>query len=73
LTELNFSIGGSLGKKEVVQQSLPNYLRNQVANNGTFFNQSNTLTIWLAEGMGVIVFGQQPEAPVVDLSFNLKR
>lgn len=32
-----------------------------------------TLTIWLAEGIGVIVLGNQPEAPVADLSINLLR
>lgn len=72
-TESNLSAGGSLGKKEVVQQALPNYLRNKVADNNSFFNQSNTLTIWLAEGMGVIVLGKQPEAPAIDLNINLIR
>lgn len=72
-TEANLSVGGSIGKKEVVQTALPNYLQNKVADNNSFFNQSHTVTIWLAEGMGIIVLGNQPEAPLVDLNVNLKR
>lgn len=72
-TEVNISLGASLGEKEVVQQALPNYLRDKVADNKNFFNQSGTLTIWIAEGMGVIVLGNQPNAPVIDLNINYLR
>lgn len=72
-TPSNLSVGGSLGKKEVAEQVLPGYLRNRVADNSNFFNHSSTMTIWLAEGIGMIVLGNQPEAPVVDLNFNLVR
>ncbi|MCL5784108.1 MAG: hypothetical protein M1142_01995 [Patescibacteria group bacterium] len=72
-TQSNISVGGSLGKKEVVQQALPNYLSHRVASNQDFFNYSTTLTIWIAEGMGMVVLGEQPEAPLVDINLNLKR
>ncbi len=72
-TDWNFSIGGSLGKKQDVSRALPGYLSSRVAGNNTFFNQSNTVTIWEAEGMGLIVLGSQPEAPLADLHFNLIR
>lgn len=70
-TDFNISVGGSLGKKETVPQVLPGYLRSRIADNSTFFNHSNVLTIWLAEGMFVAVLGNQPEASLADLSLNL--
>lgn len=73
LTKVNLSGGGSLGKKEVVKQALPNYLRDRVADNKTFINQTNTVTIWVAEGICVCVLGEQPEAPPIDLWINFKR
>lgn len=72
-TEVNISAGGSLGKKEAVQQVLPNYLQNRVASNNDLFNQTTTLTIWIAEGIAMIVLGNQPEAPIIDLNLNLTR
>ena len=72
-TEVNASVGGAVGKKEVVQQALPNYLRTRLADNGNFINQSATLTIWVAEGMDVIAIGKQPEAPAVDLNISVAR
>lgn len=71
LTNLSLSAGGSIGKKEIIKQALPNYLRSRVASNKDFFNHSSTMTIWMAEGMGVLVFGQQPEAPALDLNLTL--
>lgn len=72
-TDLNFSLGGSLGKKEEVKQILPIYLQNRITDNNTLFNHSTTLTIWLAEGVGIVVFGTQPEAPLADLNLNINR
>lgn len=72
-TEANISVGGAVGKKEVVQQTLPDYLRNRVASNNNFFNHSGTLTVWVAEGMDVIVIGKQPEAPAFDLHISAAR
>lgn len=72
-TQSNLSAGGSLGKKEVVKNALPNYLRNKVADNSDFLNHTTTMTIWVAEGIGVIVIGEQPEAPIVDLNINFIR
>lgn len=72
-TTWNLSLGGSIGQKAKAPQVIPAYLRNQVGDNNTFFNQSHTMTIWVAEGMGIIVLGQQPGVPQVDLTFNLRR
>lgn len=36
LTNLSLSCGGSLGKKEVVSQALPNYLQNRIVSNNDF-------------------------------------
>lgn len=72
-TNINLSGGGALGNKLVVIEALPVYLRNRVADNRTFINQSNTVTIWVVEGIGVCVLGEQPEAPVINLSINLKK
>ncbi len=73
MTDINMSAGGSLGKKEDVKQVLPNYLKNRVGSNSDFFNQSTTLTIWKAEGIGMAVIAPQPEAPWVDLYLTLQR
>jgi hypothetical protein len=72
-TSVSISLGGSLGRKELAPQALPGYLRSQIGDNSTFFNQSGTLTIWLVEGMGILVLGNQPQAPAADLTFNVKR
>lgn len=73
LTEANISVGGALGKKEVVQQALPSYLREKVGDNTNFINHSGTLTVWLAEGIDVLVVGKQPEAPNIDLNISVVR
>lgn len=70
-TQANFSIGGSLGNKTTVKQALPNYLSSKIADNEAFFNQSHTLTLWLAEGIGILIIGDQPGTPVADLKFSL--
>lgn len=72
-TQINISAGGSIGKKEVVKNALPNYLQGKIADNNDFFNHSTTMTIWVAEGIGIIVVGQQPQAPTIDLDVNLLR
>lgn len=73
LTNANISAGGALGKKEVAAQALPGYLNSRIASNNDFFNHSSTMTIWLAEGLGMLVLGNQPDAPVIDLNLNLIR
>lgn len=72
-TEANASIGGAIGKKELVREALPNYLRFKIADNSNFINHTGTLTIWLAEGIDVVVIGNQPEAPAIDLNITVAR
>lgn len=72
-TDFSLSLGGSLGKKEVVKQVLPQYLTSRVGDDNTFINQSITATVWVAEGISVVVIGYQPEAPTIDLSLNLQK
>lgn len=73
LTEANISVGGAIGKKDVVQQALPNYLRNRVADNTNFVNHTGSLTVWVAQGIDVVVVGKQLEAPAVDLNISIVR
>jgi len=37
-----------------------------------FINQSNSLTIWVAEGIVIIVLGHQEGAPAVDLHLEAR-
>ena len=66
-TQSNISIAGAVGKKEKAVAALPDYLQERVGSNHNFFNQTNTLTIWVAEGIVVIVVGHQDGAPAVDV------
>jgi hypothetical protein len=72
-TESNLSIAGSVGSKDIATDTLPNYLKQKVADNNDFLNQSITLTIWPAEGVSLIVLGKQEGAPVVDLHLDAER
>lgn len=56
-----------MGKKEKAVAALPDYVQERVASNHNFINQTNTLTIWVAEGIVVIVVGHQDGAPAVDV------
>jgi hypothetical protein len=71
-TESNLTIAGSVGKKEKAPDALPPYVRGKLASNQNFINQSNTLTIWVAEGTAIIVLGRQEGAPLVDLHLEAR-
>jgi len=71
-TESNLTIAGSVGKKEKAPDALPPYVRGKLASNQNFINQSNTLTIWVAEGTAIVVLGQQEGAPLVDLHLEAR-
>lgn len=71
-TTANVTMAGSVGKKEKALEALPVYVRDKVASNDDFINQSNTLTIWVAEGASVVVVGHQPGAPPVELHLELR-
>ena len=72
-TESNLSVAGSVGSKELAIDTLPNYVKQIVADSNNFLNQSITLTIWPAEGVSLIVLGKQEGAPVVDVHLDAER
>ena len=72
LTHSNVTIAGSVGKKEKAAAALPPYVREKLAGNQNFINQSNTLTVWVAEGTAIIVVGHQEGAPLVDLHLEAR-
>jgi hypothetical protein len=71
-TGSNLTIAGSVGKKEHAPDVLPAYVHGKLGSNQNFVNQSNTLTIWVAEGTALIVLGHQEGAPLVDLHLEAR-
>lgn len=72
LTSSNLTVAGAVGKKEKALDVLPDYTRDRVGANQNFFNNSTTMTIWRAEGVGVAIVGHQDDAPVIDLHLALR-
>jgi len=72
LTDSNLIIAGSVGKKDKAPDALPNYVHGKLGGNQNFINQSNTLTIWVAEGTAIVVLGHQEGAPLVDLHLEAR-
>jgi hypothetical protein len=71
-SSVNLTIAGSVGKKEKAPEALPPYVHGKLGGNQNFINQSNTLTIWVAEGTAIIVLGQQEGAPLIDLHLEAR-
>jgi hypothetical protein len=71
-SSVNLTIAGSVGKKEKAPNALPPYVHGKLGGNQNFINQSNTLTIWVAEGTAIIVLGQQEGAPLIDLHLEAR-
>lgn len=71
-TDSNLTIAGAVGKKEKATASLPAYVGDKVGSNQNFINQTNTLTIWVAEGIVVLVVGHQEGAPAIDLHLEVR-
>jgi hypothetical protein len=69
---VNLTVAGTVGKKEKAPDALPAYVHGKLGGNQNFVNQSNTLTIWAAEGTAIIVLGQQEGAPLVDLHLEAR-
>lgn len=63
----NVTVAGAIGAKDKVVEGLPSYVRERLAGNQNFINNSTTLTIGPAEGAGLLVIGRQDGAPAVDL------
>jgi len=68
----NITVAGAIGAKGRVVDTLPEYTRSRVGDNKNFINNSTTLTIGPAEGVGLLVVGQQEGAPAVDLHIALR-
>jgi len=66
-TQSNVTVAGSIGGKEKAADALPNYVKDRLAGNQNFVNNSTTLTVGPAEGVGLLVIGKQDGAPAVDL------
>jgi hypothetical protein len=71
-TNSNLTIAGAVGKKERTIAALPGYVQDKVGSNQNFINQTNTLTIWVAEGVVVLVVGHQEGAPAIDLHLEAR-
>lgn len=68
----NVSVAGTIGMKAKATDALPGYLKDRLANNQNFINQSGTLTVGPAEGTALLVIGSQPGAPSVDLYITFR-
>jgi hypothetical protein len=71
-TQANVTLAGAVGKKDKTTDVLPNYVHGRVGANQNFINQTNTLTIWVAEGAVVLIVGHQEGAPAVDLHLEAR-
>ncbi len=71
-TQNNVTVAGSIGAKEKATEALPSYAKDRVAGNQNFVNNSTTLTVGPAEGVGLLVIGKQDGAPAVDLYLVLR-
>ena len=71
-TQANLTIAGTVGKKDKAPEVLPPYVHGRLGGNQNFINQSNSLTIWVAEGTAIVVLGEQEGAPPVDLHLELR-
>lgn len=72
LTDSNLTLAGSVGQKDKALKALPDYDEGRVGGNQNLFNNSTTMTIGPAEGIGVIIIGRQDGAPALDLHLVVK-
>jgi hypothetical protein len=70
--ESNITFAGAIGAKDRVTGVLPEYTRSRVGGNQNFINNSTTLTIGPAEGVGLFIVGRQEGAPAIDLYIALR-
>jgi hypothetical protein len=71
-TPSNFTAAGSIGTKEKAVDALPAYAESSFGENVNFINQSSTLTVGPAQGVGLLVLGEQRGAPEIDLYVDLQ-
>jgi hypothetical protein len=72
LTQSNVTVAGSIGTKTKITEGLPTYVRERLAGNQNFINQSSTLTVGPAEAAAIFVIGAQEGAPAIDLYVVLR-
>lgn len=72
LTGSNISLAGAIGAKDRAAEALPAYTRTRIAGTQNFINQTNTLTVGPAEGIGLLIVGHQDGAPALDLFIVLR-
>jgi hypothetical protein len=72
LTSSNITVAGSIGEKDKAVAALPSYTQGRLGTNQNFFNNSITMTIWRAEGITLLILGQQDGAPPIDLHLDLR-
>ncbi len=70
--ESNVTAAVAIGAKNRVVDSLPGYARGRLGGNQNFINNSTTLTVGPAEGVGLLVIGKQDGAPAIDLYLVLR-
>ncbi len=68
----NVTLAGAIGTKTKAVEGLPAYVKDRLAGNQNFINQSITLTVGPAEGAGLFIVGAQEGAPAVDLFIALR-
>jgi hypothetical protein len=68
----NVTVTGSIGAKDKAAEALPSYVRDRLAGNQNFVNNTTTLTVGPAEGVGLLVIGKQDGAPTIDLYVVLR-
>ena len=71
-THSNLTLAGSVGQKDKAVKALPAYDAGRLGGNQNFINHTSTLTIGPAEGTALIVLGEQPGAPIVDLHLEAR-
>jgi hypothetical protein len=71
-TQSNVTVAGSIGGKDKAAGALPSYAKDRLAGNQNFINNSTTLTVGPAEGVGLLVIGKQDGAPAIDLYLVLR-
>src|SRR4029077_17691921 len=71
-TQNNVTAAGALGSKDKAADALPSYARDRLGGNQNFINNTTTLTVGPAEGVGLLVIGKQDGAPAIDLFVVVK-
>jgi hypothetical protein len=71
-TSSNATVAGAIGAKAKAVAALPDYTDGRLAGNQNLFNNSTTMTIGPAEGLGLVILGRQGGAPAIDLHLGLR-